>query len=98
MNGKLIALRLDTLDPDPTFDVRVRGVWGTFAILDGDPNDVWLAQIAFREIQENFKPAIGFVQRDNVRMLRVAGSYNPRPENPLPTKVRMCIKCNKICS
>ncbi len=37
--------------------------------------------MAFREIQENFKPALGFVQRDNVRMLRVAGSYNPRPKD-----------------
>jgi len=45
------------------------------------PNDRFNAQIAFREIQENFKPALGFVQRDNVRMLRVAGSYNPRPKD-----------------
>ena len=34
---------------------------------------------SLREIQENFRPALGFVQRDNVRMLRMAGSYNPRP-------------------
>jgi hypothetical protein len=47
------------------------------------PNDRFLAQVAFREIQENFKPALGFVQRDNVQMLRVAGSYNPRPKNLL---------------
>ena len=33
----------------------------------------------WREIQENFEPAIGFVQRRNVRMLRLAGSFNPRP-------------------
>ena len=45
------------------------------------PNDRFNAQVAFREIQENFKPALGFVQRDNVRMLRVAGSYNPRPKD-----------------
>ena len=45
------------------------------------PNDKFNAQVAFREIQENFKPALGFVQRDNVRMLRVAGSYNPRPKD-----------------
>ena len=43
------------------------------------PNDKFAAQIALREIQENFRPALGFVQRDNVRMLRMAGSYNPRP-------------------
>ena len=45
------------------------------------PNDKFNAQVAFREIQENFKPALGFVQRDNVRMLRLAASYNPRPKD-----------------
>src|SRR5688572_16637080 len=45
------------------------------------PNDRFNAQVAYREIQENFKPALGFVQRDNVRLFRVAGSYNPRPRN-----------------
>ena len=45
------------------------------------PNDRFNAQVAFREVQENFTPALGFVQRDNVRMLRVAGSYNPRPKH-----------------
>ncbi len=43
------------------------------------PNDRFEAQVLWREIQENFDPAIGFVQRSNVRMLRVAGSFNPRP-------------------
>lgn len=45
------------------------------------PNDRFNAQVAYREIQENFEPALGFVQRDNVRLFRVAGSYNPRPKN-----------------
>jgi hypothetical protein len=45
------------------------------------PNDKIVAQVALREIPENFRPALGFVQRDNVRLLRVAGSYNPRPKN-----------------
>jgi uncharacterized protein DUF5916/cellulose/xylan binding protein with CBM9 domain len=44
------------------------------------PNDRFNAQVAFREVQENFKPALGFVQRDNIRMLRMAASYNPRPK------------------
>jgi hypothetical protein len=44
------------------------------------PNDKFNAQVAFREVQENFTPALGFVQRDNIRMLRLAGSYNPRPK------------------
>jgi hypothetical protein len=45
------------------------------------PNDRIDAQVALREIQGNFDPALGFVQRHNVRMLRVAGSYNPRPRD-----------------
>jgi hypothetical protein len=47
------------------------------------PNDRYSAQVALREIQENFRPALGFVQRDNVQMLRVAGSFNPRPKRLL---------------
>ncbi|MPY89917.1 MAG: hypothetical protein GEU99_18590 [Luteitalea sp.] len=45
------------------------------------PNDKFDAQVALREIQENFDPALGFVQRRNVRLLRMAASYNPRPRS-----------------
>lgn len=45
------------------------------------PNDRISAQVALREIQENFDPALGFVQRGNVRMFRAAASFNPRPRN-----------------
>jgi hypothetical protein len=45
------------------------------------PNDRFDAHVVLREVQENFRPALGFVQRDNVRMLRVAASYNPRPKD-----------------
>ncbi len=41
-------------------------------------NDKFQGQLQWREIQENFDPALGFVQRSNVRMLRLAASYNPR--------------------
>ena len=44
------------------------------------PNDKFAAQILWREIQENFDPAVGFVQRGNVQMLRLGGSFNPRPK------------------
>ena len=45
------------------------------------PNDKFDAQIIFREMQENFRPALGFVQRRNVRLLRLGASYNPRPRD-----------------
>lgn len=44
------------------------------------PNDRFAGQVIWREIQENFDPALGFVQRRNVRMLRLGGSFNPRPK------------------
>ena len=43
------------------------------------PNDRYLAQFTMRDIQEHFRPALGFVQRNNVRMLRGGASFNPRP-------------------
>ena len=45
------------------------------------PNDKWDGMVVYREIQENFDPGIGFVQRNNVSMYRMAASYNPRPKN-----------------
>ncbi|MBT5903442.1 MAG: carbohydrate binding family 9 domain-containing protein [Opitutaceae bacterium] len=45
------------------------------------PNDKWDGMLVMREIQANFDPGIGFVQRDNVRMYRGAVSYNPRPKD-----------------
>ena len=43
-------------------------------------NDRFQGQLIWREIQENFDPALGFVQRSNVRMLRLGASFNPRPK------------------
>lgn len=44
------------------------------------PNDRYQAQVEWREIQENFDPALGFVQRSNVRMWSAGFSFNPRPK------------------
>lgn len=45
------------------------------------PNDRFEAQLTLRDIQKNFDPALGFVQRSNVRMYRIGASYNPRPRH-----------------
>jgi hypothetical protein len=64
----------------------VRGVTGSdskddwsYGFSAAYPNDKFGAQVAVREIQRNFRPALGFFQRDNARLLRVGASYNPRP-------------------
>lgn len=43
-------------------------------------NDKFAGQLMWRVIQENFDPELGFVQRTNVRMLRLGASFNPRPK------------------
>ncbi len=53
----------------------------SFGFAAAFPNDRYDAQVQWREIQENFDPALGFVQRNNVRMLRLGASFNPRPKN-----------------
>ena len=53
----------------------------SFGFAAAFPNDRYDAQVQWREIQENFDPALGFVQRRNVRMLRLGASFNPRPKN-----------------
>ena len=45
------------------------------------PNDLVEMEFTWREVQENFRPALGFVGRSNLRLLRVGGRYNPRPAN-----------------
>jgi len=45
------------------------------------PNDKINLQMVVREIQENFDPALGFVQRRNVRMYRAGAGFNPRPKD-----------------
>ncbi len=60
-------------------------------LLDGDdmafgaaahyPNEIWEGVLAYSEIEKDFDPGLGFVQRNNVRMYRIGGNYNPRPED-----------------
>ena len=45
------------------------------------PNEIWDSMLVYREMQKNFDPAIGFVQRKNVRLYRGGLSYNPRIYN-----------------
>ncbi len=50
----------------------------SFGVSAHYPNQVWDGMLVFREIQENFDPGLGFVQRSNVRMYRGGISFNPR--------------------
>ena len=45
------------------------------------PNDVVQLEFKWRDVQENFRPTLGFVSRRNVRVWRAGAMYNPRPES-----------------
>ena len=45
------------------------------------PNEVVQMELMWRDIQEDFDPALGFVSRGNVRVWRAGAMYNPRPRD-----------------
>lgn len=45
------------------------------------PNDLWNARMSFREIQPGYNPALGFVERSNVRRYNPVVQFAPRPKN-----------------
>ena len=45
------------------------------------PNDRWNAIVRFQEIQENFNPALGFVNRSAIRLYEGDLRYRIRPKN-----------------
>jgi hypothetical protein len=44
------------------------------------PNDLWDCSLGWRQVGENFRPALGFVPRQGVRTISPGISYMPRPE------------------
>ncbi len=89
-----VDLRLATSDALGSGRNLVFNAWGlksdnegvsdndaSFGFAAAFPNDRFDAQVQWREIQENFDPVLGFVQRRNVRMFRAGASFNPRPKN-----------------
>ena len=45
------------------------------------PNDRWFAELSFNEIQENFNPALGFVNRTGIREIMPRVRYRIRPQD-----------------
>jgi hypothetical protein len=45
------------------------------------PNDLIGLEYWWREIQENFQPALGFAPRTNIRQQRIGVQFSPRPAN-----------------
>jgi hypothetical protein len=50
------------------------------------PNDLWALSMDWKQIEENFKPALGFVPRTDVRKLNISAGFQPRPKNFLDVR------------
>ena len=68
---------LDIGDPTAT---PQRGSSG-YALRVSYPNDPLSARISVRELQDNYAPAIGFVERRGYRRMNPVVEFNPRPRN-----------------
>ena len=56
---------------------------GSYGVSVDYPNDFLDMEFAWREVEEDFRPGLGFVSRRNVRVLRAGGRVHPRLENGL---------------
>jgi hypothetical protein len=59
----------------------VKGKDGSFGFTVRYPNDLWDLRVDWRQIGDNFRPALGFVPRPGVRRLLIGGEFDPRPKN-----------------
>src|SRR6266478_9057335 len=44
------------------------------------PNDLWDLSIDWKQIEEHFRPTLGFVPRTDVRKLNISAEFDPRPK------------------
>lgn len=59
----------------------VSGRDGAYGFSAEYPNDLIRGELYWREIQETFRPELGFAPRTNVRQERYGGQFRPRPSN-----------------
>ncbi len=78
-NAELNAFVVWNSDPDPGHnrslsDLSARGFRLNF------PNDIWSGHVSYREFGEYYRPAVGFVNRNDFRRVEPRIGWSPRPE------------------
>jgi hypothetical protein len=74
-NLELSGMVLHTTNPLGT------GESGGWALRFSYPNDPLSTRISFRELEDHYAPAVGFVERRGYRRMNPVLEWNPRPEN-----------------
>jgi hypothetical protein len=59
----------------------LRGKDNSFGFGIRYPNDLWDLSIDWKQIEDNFRPTLGFVPRTGVRKLGLSAGFNPRPKD-----------------
>ena len=73
----------NSVNPLRTFQPVAGAGQGAYGVRVDFPNDRWSGRFAFRELQQNWNPAVGFVSRVNVRNYFPQFAYSLRPHNNL---------------
>ncbi len=79
-NAELNAFAVWNSNPDPgarrSFsNLSARGFRLNF------PNDIWSGHVSYREFGEHYRPAVGFVNRNDFRRVEPRIGWSPRPES-----------------
>jgi hypothetical protein len=64
-----------------TYDGIRKGDNGAWAIRLDYPNDLWTLQANYKEFQNNFRPAVGFLEKTGYRRYFSNLQFGPRPRN-----------------
>ena len=77
--GENLSLDLYAFVTDDEASGRKGHAWG--GKLDY-PNDLWDVALSFKEIDADFRPALGFVRRTGIRKTNAKADFMPRPGRP----------------
>jgi len=64
-----------------TWNEGLKGKNNSFGFGVRYPNDLWNLILDWKQIEENFRPSLGFAPRTDVRKLSISAEFNPRPRD-----------------
>ena len=78
-NAELEAFVVWNSNPDATQDLGFRDL-SAHGFRINFPNDLWSGHISYREFGDDYRPALGFVTRNDFRRIEPRIGFSPRPE------------------
>ena len=79
-NAELEAFVVWNSNPDPTQDLSF-GDLSAHGFRFNFPNDIWSGHLSYRQFGDDYRPAVGFVTRNDFRRVEPRIGWSPRPES-----------------